>query len=74
MSVSEVSPSQPGSGHARLPLVCLQGSVGVLSLRLSVVVLSLWLVWTLGVGEGCSYSEAKVEVRVYCDPTSGEQV
>lgn len=49
-------------------------SVGVLSLRLSVVVLSLWLVWTLGFGEGYSYSEAKVEVRVYCDPTAGEQV
>lgn len=55
-------------------LSVFEESVGVLSLCLSVIVLFPWLVWTPGVGEGYSYSKAKVEVRVYREPTAGEQV
>lgn len=65
MSASEVCRPPSLALATRVYLLSVfEESVGVLFLCLSVVVLSPWLVCTPGLGEGYSYSKAKVEVRV----------
>lgn len=66
--------SPPGSGRVRLPLICLRGVCGRLSLCLPVVVSSPRLAGTPGVGECDCCPKARVEVRVDREPPAGTGV
>lgn len=69
-----ISSSQTSFGRVHLPLACVRGVCGCLSVCLSVVVPSLWLVRTPGVGEDYTCLKARVEVRVDREPSAGAWV